>query len=357
MKLRDIFPLFVYIICLFACNSNKKTEPITQTQILATGQMPALAKDAGNNMHVVYGSGDSLMYCSLKNNGLSFSKPVFVAVVNNLVAGSTRGPQIAATKNGVAVIAVNRDGNIYAFVKNNFGQWMRTAKINDTEAADKEGFSALGSDGDKTLFAIWTDVRNNKHNKMYGAKSGDGGYTWSKNILVYASPDSSICECCKPSVAMNGHNIYVMFRNWLNGNRDVYLIQSDNAGNSFGAAQKLGKGSWKLNGCPMDGGGLVIAKDGIPNTVWRRQKEIYIAVPGNAEKKIGEGKGCSIESVNGKNVYAFSNVNGDIVCLLPGGSEINLGQGILPVLKSAANDKILCVWQHEEEIFYRLIKV
>jgi hypothetical protein len=44
--------------------------------------------------------------------------------------------------------------------------------------------------------------------------------------MIYTSPDSTVCECCKPNVAMKGNNVYVMFRNWLHGNRDLYLIQS-----------------------------------------------------------------------------------------------------------------------------------
>jgi Neuraminidase (sialidase) len=92
-----------------------------------------------------------------------------------------------------------------------------------------------------------------KHNKIFGAKSTDGGKTWGKNIMIYASPDTTVCECCKPSVVMKGNNIYVMFRNWLNGNRDLHIIQSTDIGLNFGQAQKLGAGSWTLNGCPMDG--------------------------------------------------------------------------------------------------------
>lgn len=169
-------------------------------------------------------------------------------------------------------------------------------------------------------------------------------------MLVYKSPDSTVCECCKPSVAMQGSNVYVMFRNWLNGNRDLYLIQSNDNGKTFGNAQKLGAGSWQLNGCPMDGGGLAIAKDGTPQTVWRRQNKIYADVPGTAEKEIGEGKGCSIEIANGKNIYAWSDNNGNIVCLFPNGSQRMLGKGILPVMKAVTDDEVICVWQNEREI-------
>lgn len=355
MKLKDIIFSFVYIACLFACNNNEKAEPATQA--MAAGQVPALTKDAVNNIHVVYGSGDSIMYCCTKDKGISFSKPVLVDTLLNLVAGATRGPQISATKDGVVIIAVNKYGNIYSFIKNNSGRWIRTAKVNDSDSVDKEGFSGLSGDGNKNLFAIWTDVRNDKHNKIYGARSTDGGYTWSKNILVYASPDSTVCECCKPSVAMSGNNVFVMFRNWLSGNRDLYLIQSADGGDHFGQAEKLGTGSWKLNGCPMDGGGLAIAKDGRPQTVWRRHNIIFAAAPGTTEKKIGEGKGCTIEIVNGKNIYAFSKANGDVACVLADGSERILGKGMLPLLASLNDNQVLCMWQHENKIYYRLIQV
>ncbi len=109
----------------------------------------------------------------------------------------------------------------------------------------------LSADG-QNAFAVWLDLRD-KHNKIFGAKSTDGGKTWGKNIMIYASPDTTVCECCKPSVVMKGNNIYVMFRNWLNGNRDLHIIQSTDIGLNFGQAQKLGAGSWTLNGCPMDG--------------------------------------------------------------------------------------------------------
>src|SRR5678816_3462823 len=138
--------------------------------------------------------------------------------------------------------------------------------------------------------------------------------------MIYASPDTTVCECCKPSVAMKGNEVYVMFRNWLNGNRDLYLVHSSDGGNTFGQAQKLGNESWALNGCPMDGGGLVINKNGNPETVWRRHNKIYASEPGKPEKEIGEGRNCTIESVNGKNVYAWTET-GEVIILKPQGMK------------------------------------
>ncbi len=86
-----------------------------------------------------------------------------------------------------------------------------------------------------------------------------------------------------PSVVVKGDNVYVMFRNWLKGNRDLYIIQSGDGGNTFGQAQKLGNGNWKLDGCPMDGGGLAVDKNGLIQTVWRREGKIFSATPGSTE--------------------------------------------------------------------------
>ncbi|MDP9043089.1 MAG: glycoside hydrolase, partial [Bacteroidota bacterium] len=204
------------------------------------------------------------------------------------------------------------------------------------------------------VYAIWLGVRSPKGQDVYGSKSTDGGKTWGKNILVYESPDGTVCECCKPSASIKGKNVYVMFRNLINGNRDLYLVESADVGNTFGKANKLGTGSWKLNGCPMDGGGLVIAKDGIPETVWRRENKIYSASPGKPEKEIGEGQGCSIETVNNKNMYAWSE-HGLVTILKPDGTKIIPGKGSLPLMKAMNQKQVICIWENERQILGAVI--
>ncbi|MBK5269711.1 MAG: exo-alpha-sialidase, partial [Bacteroidia bacterium] len=273
--------------------------------------------------------------------------PVLISVLPELVASHMRGPQIAVSDNAIIVTAANSAGDIFCYSKNIQGNWKPTSRVNDIDTVAKEGLMALGADGNNS-FAVWLDLRD-KHNKIFGARSADGGVTWSKNIMIYTSPDTTVCECCKPSVIMKGNNVYVMFRNWLNGNRDLYLIQSSDEGNSFSEAQKLGKGSWALNGCPMDGGGLALADNQIVQTVWRRENKIFSCEPGKRETELGEGKSCTIESVAGKNVFAWTE-NGEVVVLTAKGERINLGKGQLPLLKSADKEHIICIWENEKQI-------
>ena len=341
----SVLSLFLFLI---AYNQNKESADL----VIAKGQIPDIVKDKSSNIHIVYGSGDSIMYISSKD-GNSFTSPSLVAVLPKLFASAMRGPQIAASANGLVVTACTNNGNIFSYKRETSGKWSKAVKVNDADETAKEGLMDLGADG-LNVYAVWLAVKNPKGQNVYGAKSVDGGKTWSKNILVYASPDSTVCECCKPSVVIKGEKVYVMFRNWLNGNRDLYLIKSSDGGKSFGQAQKLGNGSWKLNGCPMDGGGLAIDKNGTPETVWRREGKIYAATPGMPEKEIGEGRSCSIETINNKNIYAWTE-NGNVIVMKPGGMKINLGKGSLPLVKALNNEKVICVWENEKQIHAKVL--
>ena len=70
--------------------------------------------------------------------------------------------------------------------------------------------------------AIWLDLRSNRHNKIVGARSMDGGRTWSANRVLYESPDETVCECCQPSMVSRNGAVAIMFRNFLSGSRDMY---------------------------------------------------------------------------------------------------------------------------------------
>lgn len=342
--------VFIVAFVFFSCRDNGNNSSST----IAAGQMPNLSKDQSGIVHLVYGNSDSILYRYSSDKGKSFSSPSVVAILPELAASHMRGPQIASTSNGLVVTACSTNGNVFSFTKDASGQWSQAIRVNDIDTIAKENLMALSADGNNA-FAVWLDLRDG-HNRIYGTKSTDGGKSWSKNILVYASPDTTVCECCKPSIVVKGNNVYVMFRNWLNGNRDLYLIQSSDAGNTFGQAQKLGKDSWALNGCPMDGGGLAINSNGNAETVWNRQGVIYACEPGQQEKKLGEGKNCTMESVNGKNVYAWVE-DGNVIVMKPQGMKKNLGKGQLPVLKTINNEHILCVWENDKQIHKTVLEL
>jgi len=339
------------LIFLSACQDEKND--IGGTTI-ARGQMPNVAKDHAGNFHLVYGNGDSIFYSYSADRGSTFSTPKLISVLPKLAASHMRGPQIAAISDDLIVSACNDLGDIFSFSKSQSGKWMQSGRVNDIDTVAKENLMALAAD-EKNAFAVWLDLRS-KHNQIYGARSTDGGKNWSKNNMIYSSPDTTVCECCKPSVVVKGNNVYVMFRNWLNGNRDMYLIQSSDEGLTFDPAQKLGIGSWPLNGCPMDGGGIAVNNNGSVETVWNRKGLIYACEPGKEEKELGKGRNCTIETVNGKTVYAWVE-GGEIIVLKPRGMKKNLGRGQLPTIKAINNEHILCIWENDKQIHKTILEL
>lgn len=340
--------VFILVLCTaFGQNAGNAT-------IIGSGHVPAIAIDNRKNIHIAYGSGDSIMYVFSKN-GVLFTNPALVGTVPRLFSFAMRGPQIAVTRSGVVITACTKDGNIFSFHKDQSGRWQKTGKVNDENNSAKEGLMSLSGEG-LHVFAIWLAVKKPKGQNILGAFSADEGKTWTRNILVYASPDSTVCECCKPSTVLKGNKVFVMFRNWLHGNRDLYLVISNNEGKAFGPAQKLGNGNWKLNGCPMDGGGLVINNTGIAQTIWRREHSIYFAVPGGAEERVGEGSNCSIESINDKNIFAWTE-KGNVIVMRREGQKINLGQGSLPLIKAINQNQAICVWENGNTINSSLVEL
>lgn len=139
--------------------------PDVPAAAIASGEMPALAGKSAEDLVMVYGNGDSIMFMYSTDHGLSFSSPLLADTLRNLVDYAMRGPQITATENGFSMIAAEESGNIFAYVKEGKSEWKRTLRVNDADTVAKEGFLALGGDGTNNLFAVWLDFRGEKKTK------------------------------------------------------------------------------------------------------------------------------------------------------------------------------------------------
>jgi len=143
--------------------------------------------------------------------------------------------------------------------------------------------------------------------KIYVSYSDDNGKSWSKSDLVYKSPDGSVCECCKPSISSNSEGqIYIMFRNNIGGSRDLHVTKSVDNAASFSKPEKMGTGTWKINGCPMDGGGITISDQGAFNTVWQRNGEVFMSNSESNEQQLGFGRSPAISSNANKTSIVFT---------------------------------------------------
>ena len=229
-------------------------------------QQPQLAIDAAGTVHVVYGVGDRVRYHRSQDGGKTFSTPSDLPLVHAMSLGMRRGPRVAATDSAICVTAIGgkqgkgRDGDLLAMQSVDGGKtWSQPIPVNDAPDAAREGLHAMAAGPQGRLCCVWLDLRNRK-TEIMAATSSDGGKTWSKNVLVYKSPDGSVCECCHPSVAFDGRGaIYVQWRNslvWLAryvrgdivGRRQV-VRQGEQARKRNMAAQSLPDG-WRWDRLP-----------------------------------------------------------------------------------------------------------
>jgi hypothetical protein len=287
----------LYAMCLAAGLAARgfAAEPVSvvSADAVTPARQPQVAVTEEGLLFVAFGSGETV-YCSVsRDQARTFEKPVVVAQLKGLALGKRRGPRIAARGSQVVITALShQSGDVLSWRSLDEGKtWSGPATVNDAPKSAVEGLHAMAANRDGGLYCVWLDLRNKK-TEIAGAASTDGGATWNKNQLVYHSPSGSVCECCHPSAAFDpAGRLFVMWRNSLEGNRDMYLTTSSDMGQTFSTAAKLGTGSWRLNACPMDGGWLAPSFDGGATTIWRRDREVFRTVAGRSdEQSLGSGE-------------------------------------------------------------------
>ena len=270
-----------------------------QPQIASNGDMIGLAFGAGNDIY----------YSFSTNDGETFSRVSRIETKGKMSLGRHRGPRIAYQSGNVIVSAVvgkqggGQDGDVLAWRSSDNGKsWLEPVRVNDVPGSAREGLHSMSA-GNGWVVATWLDLRQ-KGTRIYGSISNNGGANWSKNFLVYESPDGTVCQCCHPSVLVGpSARLYVMWRNALGGSRDMYVATSNDAGQTWSAAKKVGNETWKIDACPMDGGGLTLTGQAKPYAVFRKEKEIHYSTPGAIERMLGEGKDPAIASGLDESLY------------------------------------------------------
>ena len=320
------------------------------------GVQPQLAV-VGQRVALVFGEGQTIYFAGSRDRGRTFSAPVAVPSRGSLALGRHRGPRVAIVGETVvvtAIVAAERGaGDLFAWRSTDDGRsWSAPVRLNGVAASAREGLHGMAGAG-TLVTAVWLDLRA-PGTQLRASVSNDAGATWSDDRLVYESPSGTICQCCHPSVAVSAKgDISVMFRNALDGARDLYLTASHDGGRMFEPATKLGSGTWKLDACPMDGGALVVDERGAIATVWRRENEVFFARPGQPEQRIGTGRDPALAI--GRNQawsVVFRGDDGVLISDEKNPAARSLAAGAqAPVLVALDDGSWLAAWERDQRVF------
>jgi len=319
-------------------------------------QQPQVAVDRGGTIHVIYGAGTQIRYRRSSDRGQTFSAAVDLPPAHEISLGMRRGPRIAVGNDAICVTVIGgvqgkgKDGDVLAFRSVDQGKtWTGPVLVNDAPGSAREGLHAMAVGPHGELCCVWLDLRHRKTEVMASC-SQDDGRTWTPNVLVYRSPDGSVCECCHPSVAIDDRGrIHVLWRNSLAGNRDMYVSLSSDGGTTFGPATKLGTGTWLLDACPMDGGAIAVAGNRVA-TIWRRAQDVFLVEGQQPERRLGTGEQPTLALTEQGPFAAWLTKRGASLLLLTPGAEQPMqlaAQAADPVMVTGPNGHgpVAAVWE------------
>ncbi len=344
-------------------------EPILLSGDTAGARQPSVAVDSRGGVHVAFVAGSRILLASRPAGEASFAgSPLPVADAPLAACGMRRGPRIAACACGLVVtwIEARYDAekrtvlgsrNLLASLSTDRGRsWSAPVAVNGRPAVCGEGLHALAAGPGDLLYAAWLQPgeEGKKGTVIRFSRSEDAGRTWTGEHTVYASPSGSVCECCHPSVAVGADGtVAVLFRNSLEGARDMFVARSSDKGRTFAPARRLGRGTWPLKGCPMDGGGIAFGPGGVLFAAWRREKSVFLTGAGEAEEDAGPGFQPWAGGVPGGAAFAaWSDPSGDLVATSLGPAPREVRRVVAggercdwPVVAGSASGVVFAAWE------------
>jgi hypothetical protein len=284
---------------LRASRSDKKGVQILP--VPGRGIQPQVAVSEGV-VHLIYFAGDpkhgDVFYTRSGDFGSTFSRAMRVNSQEGsaIAIGAIRGAQISVGRRNRVHVAWN--GSDTADPRGPInpeagtpGSPMLYARLDDRGDAFEpqrnlmqrtfglDGGGTVAADHDGNVYVGW-------HGKSPGARQGEAGrQVWIArsrdegrtfaNELPASQEPTGACGCCGMRLFADSHGvIYGLYRSAKEGvHRDIYLIRSQDSGNSFSVALLH---RWNINACPMSSMSLVQAGDETLGA-WETQTQVYFA--------------------------------------------------------------------------------
>jgi hypothetical protein len=240
-----------------------------------------------------------------QDGGRTFAAPVQV----NAVAGEARvsgeePPQVALVpRKGAApeivVVWTSRSGPNWKLLTTRSTDGGKTfaaaTLVPGSEGSGVRGWQSVAVDAGGRVAVLWLDHRgtvaaDSMHKHTMGAAAGtpmpkaDPTERAGLSALYFATLDgtsasrltSSVCYCCKTSLAIAGDNVYAVWRHvFQGGTRDIGYTMSSDRGKRFSPIRRVGNDQWKFDGCPDNGPAIAVDA----------QRRVHVAWPTPADGK------------------------------------------------------------------------
>jgi hypothetical protein len=125
----------------------------------------------------------------------------------------------------------------------------------------------------------------------------------------------------------------------------MYLATSVDFGQTFSMAQKLGAGEWKLNACPMDGGGIAVSASGSWQAVWRREHTVYLSTKETPERRLADQASQAVVGFVGEMPIMLWEQDGALMLQRDGASPRRLADSAGAASMACGPRSAMVVWE------------
>jgi hypothetical protein len=335
---------------------------------LGAGSQPRVVSGGGRRVAVVFARAGEILIADSADAGKAFGEARTIARIDGLMLGMRRGPRAVVTNDTMVVTAIAAEkgnvasGDVWAWSSTDGAKtWSKSTRpINSVPGSAREGLHGMASGPGGMVACVWLDMRNTPKDRhgteVWMTLSNDGGATWQEDRLVYRNAGGTVCECCHPSVTIDADKgIHVMFRNAKEGARDMYLTSSRDGGRTFTDSQKLGRGTWPLNACPMDGGSATFDAKGNVKTVWMRAGSVFTTTAGADEQRLGNGRQPVLVALPSGSWTGW--IDGtSLMARWPNGPTQKLAdQANFPTASPGSDGSVVIAWQQNNDVFVDVI--
>jgi len=281
---------------------------VTLQRVADGGLQPQVLVGDDGVVHLIYYKGDGkkgdVMYSSSKD-GFTFLPALRVNTQPDAatVIGNIRGAQFTLGKQGRIHVAWNgSDGMYYTHTKDGGG--FEPERNVSQVAKEMDGGGSVAADARGNVFVVWHAAAGEKgevKRRVWIARSTDEGKTFNKETPVWNQP-TGVCGCCNLKVLADSKGtIHILYRAATEMvNRDVYLIQSRDKGQSFSGGKIS---DWKVSTCPMSTMFITETPSGVLGT-WESRSQVYFSILGpqataaTVAPGIGKGRKYSVLAAN-----------------------------------------------------------
>jgi hypothetical protein len=246
---------------------------------------------------VIWSNSTTKKIYSSKWSGTSFSAPLIVhnSGVIPYIATWT-GAEVASLGDTVFV-ALSTDlsaAKVYTVKSSDGGNsFADTVRVDEnTENIPRLPAIGVNSAGNPVIAYMIHDTAA-MDTEYATAHSTDGGLSYS-TLIPDPNPPGFACDCCPPSMVVNGNREALVFRNNISNLRNMWASFSSDGGITFPASAEIDQTNWMLTSCPSSGPSGIITGDSLITT-WMSEgtsgdPRIYIGTVNVTDQQFGFNK-------------------------------------------------------------------